>query len=484
MSPIWLVLRQMQQRALSTSLTVASVMLGVALAVAVMIARREGQALFAHTDYGFDTLVGAKGSPLQLVINTVYHLDRSPGNVPYTLYQDLAGKSRYDLVIPVAVGDNYRGYRIVGTTPAMLGVGEDGEALTGAKRFQVRPGVPYEVADGRVFHPRKFEAVVGSAVAEATGLRVGSTFQASHDLAGMGNHAHAETWTVVGVLKPTATANDRVIFVSLPSFLAVAEHAHGLEAAAKLKTEEGAATQDSGLKTQDSPEAGRDHEHDHDHGHDDHGHGHAHDDGHAAGACTNPAHDHLGEIVLALPAEKLAVSAILVKSKSFFVAQDLKWRLNNGNVAQAVSPGEVMREFFGTFLEPITRLLLWVSMLVTVVAAISILVSIYNAIAARQREIAILRALGATRRKVVLLICLEAGAIGLIGGVLGVVLGHAVAAVGGWMLEGRMGASLAWWHVAWGEVLYLGAVVLVALAAGLVPALKAYRVPVADHLTT
>ena len=89
-----LVTKQMRQRSLSTWLTLLSVLLGVALAVAIMILRREGQSLFAQTDYGYDILIGPpKGSPLQLTLNTVYHMDVSPGVIPYTLYEDLARKA-------------------------------------------------------------------------------------------------------------------------------------------------------------------------------------------------------------------------------------------------------------------------------------------------------------------------------------------------------------------------------------------------------
>ena len=89
-----LVTKQMRQRALSTWLTLLSVLLGVSLAVAIMILRREGQNLFAQTDFGYDILLGPpKGSPLQLTLNTVYHMDVSPGVIPYQLYEDMARKA-------------------------------------------------------------------------------------------------------------------------------------------------------------------------------------------------------------------------------------------------------------------------------------------------------------------------------------------------------------------------------------------------------
>src|SRR3712207_4639810 len=118
MNIVQLVTKQMRQRALSTWLTLLSVMLGVALAVAIMILRREGQALFGQSDYGYDVLVGPKASPLQLTLNTVYHLDRSPGNIPYALYEamDTTYRAQARLAVPFAVGDTYKGLRIVGTS--------------------------------------------------------------------------------------------------------------------------------------------------------------------------------------------------------------------------------------------------------------------------------------------------------------------------------------------------------------------------------
>jgi putative ABC transport system permease protein len=177
------------------------------------------------------------------------------------------------------------------------------------------------------------------------------------------------------------------------------------------------------------------------------------------------------------------ISAILVKSRGTgFNVQTLMWDINNQNVASAVNPASEMKKFFDVFLSPSTQMLKWVSYLVTIVAGVGILVSIYNSVSARIREIAILRALGATRAKVLTLICLEAGLIGLFGGILGLVAGHALGALGSKYLNRLVGEGFDWMAVSRGEWLYLGAVVVLAVLAGLVPALKAYRTPVATNL--
>src|SRR5690349_18099797 len=147
-----LVLKQMRQRALGTWLTLLSVVLGVALAVAVLLVRRGGESLFGQTDYGYDLIVG-KGSPLQLVLNTVYHIDASPGNIPYSEYERINGNRRLaKQVIPLIVGDTYKRHRIVGTIPQMFGydaelkrIEDDDDA------FKYRPGKRFEFTEGTVF---------------------------------------------------------------------------------------------------------------------------------------------------------------------------------------------------------------------------------------------------------------------------------------------------------------------------------------------
>src|SRR6476620_4021119 len=129
-----LILKQMRQRALGTALTLLSVLLGVALAVSILLMRRAGASLFGQTDFGYDVLAGVgKGSPLQLTLNTVYHIDASPGPVPYWVYETLntqdrppRGSSEFSYnahvrtAVPIAVGDTYTGRPIVGTPPKML----------------------------------------------------------------------------------------------------------------------------------------------------------------------------------------------------------------------------------------------------------------------------------------------------------------------------------------------------------------------------
>jgi putative ABC transport system permease protein len=165
------------------------------------------------------------------------------------------------------------------------------------------------------------------------------------------------------------------------------------------------------------------------------------------------------------------------------MTQTLLWDYRQTPDAMAVNPATEMRAFSETFLRGSTMLLLLLAVLVSVVAAVSILVSIYNSIAARRREIAILRALGATRNRILSIICLEAGTIGLIGSICGLALGMALAAIGSVALKQTMGQGINWLHISPAELLYLGGAVLLSILSGLVPALKAYSTPVATNLS-
>ena len=189
-----------------------------------------------------------------------------------------------------------------------------------------------------------------------------------------------------------------------------------------------------------------------------------------------------GTIQVKLPKDQWEISAILVKSEGGQAVFQLPFILRNLPDAIGVSPANVMETFFDTFMPKIALLMLVISTLVTVVAGVSILVSIYNSVTARYREIAIMRALGATRARILTAVCLEAGLIGAVGGVLGILMGHAFAWAGSFYLEQLLSTGLPWWHFTTAELLYLPVVIAVSLLAGLVPALKAYGTPVAANL--
>jgi putative ABC transport system permease protein len=481
MNILELVLKQMRQRALSTWLTLLSITLGVGLAISILLLYRQGERLFTQADYGFDIVVGSKtGGSLNTVLNAVYQLGGAPVTIGYGVYEDLAKDPSVRWAVPWAVGDNYQGHRVIGTSPRLLGMSDAGAPLPPEQTFQYRDGKPLALAQGKAFHARKFEAVIGAEVAEKTGLALGATFKASHGAESAGNaDEHDEKWTVVGILTPTYTAMDRVIFVPIVSALAVPSHARAVQDIAAMQAEHTGTAHDEHVdappttsssaatprkRTAGELASGDAEKHA----------GHA---DHEEAYCLNED----GTIDLHLPKEEWRLSAVLLRT-IYGKTQSIIFQVNNLPYAAAVNPAREMRSFFDTFFKGSRLVLLLISALVTVVAAVGILVSIYNSVAARLKEIAIIRALGATRAKVLGLICTEAALIGLLGGVLGLLLGHAAGAVASVFFQRIVGESINFWSIGGLELLYVATVVVLSAIAGLVPAMKAYRTPVATHL--
>tara|TARA_Y100001934_G_scaffold206733_1_gene244445 strand:+ start:2002 stop:3246 length:1245 start_codon:yes stop_codon:yes gene_type:complete len=198
--------RYLRFRWLVSLLTVAGISLGVALVCAVLSLRHESERALSREAGLYDLVAGGKGSPLQLVLANVYHLDSPTGNVPYADYERLRRDSRVLWAAPVGLGDNYLGYRIVGTEAQFFDLPE-------------RNGNPFfRFREGKVFEDR-FEVVLGSQVASSSGLGIGDSFFGTHGLVEVpGAEVHRDfPYRVSGILAPTGTAQDRAIFGTLES---------------------------------------------------------------------------------------------------------------------------------------------------------------------------------------------------------------------------------------------------------------------------
>lgn len=209
----FLVGHSMKQHALSTGITVLSVALATGLTMSVFSIQYQTRTAFIGGNAGYDAVLGARGSQLQLVLNSVYQLETSPGNIPWSLYQAIKNDPRVALAIPYAVGDNYFGYRIVGTTDEIFTKFE----YQAGRHFTVRQG-------GKYFDPAKKEAVIGSYVADKTGLKEGSQFRPYHGLYFDPSMQHEEVFTITGVLKPTNTPSDRVIWIPIDAVYRIKGH--------------------------------------------------------------------------------------------------------------------------------------------------------------------------------------------------------------------------------------------------------------------
>jgi putative ABC transport system permease protein len=188
----------LRARPLMTLLTALLVALGVATVTIVTLVTKQADERMTRDAAGIDLVVGAKGSPLQLVLAGVYHLDVPPGNIPLTALAELRANRLVASAVPLSLGDTFRGFRIVGTEPTFLAL----------YRARIALGEPFR---------EPMQAVLGAQVAAATGLTLGGRFTGSHGLA-PGGHDHGdETYTVVGVLAPSGGVVDRLVLTPLES---------------------------------------------------------------------------------------------------------------------------------------------------------------------------------------------------------------------------------------------------------------------------
>jgi putative ABC transport system permease protein len=190
--------RYLWSRPLASALNLLLLTLGLASMAFVLIAQDQIDHAFERDLAGIDVVVGAKGSPLQLILAGVFHIDVPPGNVPLAEVQALARHPQVAQVIPLSLGDSVQGFRIVGTTheyPAHYGA---------------------TLAQGALWSA-PMQAVLGVQVVKATGLQLGQPFTGSHGLGG-GGHEHADMpYTVVGVLAPCACVLDRLVLTDTAS---------------------------------------------------------------------------------------------------------------------------------------------------------------------------------------------------------------------------------------------------------------------------
>jgi putative ABC transport system permease protein len=391
-----IVRRSLRQHAFSTTITALSIALAGGLLMSVWVVKEQSQRTFTQVNTGFDAVLGARGSPLQLVLNAIFHLEASPGNVSAADYQYIKHHPAVKLAIPIAVGDNLHGYRIVGTIPELF------------TDVEYSPGKHFKFAEGKLFDPAEKEAVIGSFAARKLGLSVGDTFHPFHGLVFNAADQHPDIFRVTGVLAPSNTPADKVIWIPI----------HGLQTMA----------------------------------------------GHDPKAATD-------------------VSAVLIqlKAPSAGIMLNIMYNKQGNRLTFAYPIATIMGELFQK-ISWFDKVLALVAYLVALVSAAGVLVAIYNSMASRRRDIAILRALGAGRLFISSAIVLEATFIGVIGMVLAFGAYAAIVSTVAVIIQAQTGVLLE--TFAYSPVMLwapLGMIGLCALS-GLLPAWKAYRTDVAENL--
>ena len=198
MKTIAVAFRYLWSRPLAALLNLLLLTLGLASITFVLLASEQVTRAFQRDLAGIDLVVGAKGSPMQLILSGVFQLDSPPGNILYTDVQALQRMPQVERLIPLAMGDSLRGWRIVGTSQEYLA------------HYKL------SVGQGQTWS-RSLEAVLGAQVSSSTGLKPGDSFSGNHGLGASGpEHAQAP-YRVTGVLAPCGCVADRLVLTSLQS---------------------------------------------------------------------------------------------------------------------------------------------------------------------------------------------------------------------------------------------------------------------------
>lgn len=207
----------LRARSLNTVLSLVLLSLGVATIVLLLLVVSQLEERMHRDARGIDLVVGAKGSPMQLILSGIYHVDAPTGNIPLSSVEMLSSNKMVKRAIPLALGDSWKGYRIVGAP----------------RGYPEHYGATLE--SGRL-HDKPLEAVLGAEVAARTGLAVGGTFTGVHGLGAEGGSEHAGApYTVVGVLNRTNSVLDRLVLTSIESVWQVHEEHQGPEDEADRK---------------------------------------------------------------------------------------------------------------------------------------------------------------------------------------------------------------------------------------------------------
>lgn len=374
---------------LNTGLSVLLLMLGVAMISLLLLMSTQLEEQFKRNITGIDMVVGAKGSPLQLILSAVFQVDNPTGNISLAEAEQLKRNRLVAKGIPLSFGDSYRGYRIVGTTPEYLDL------------YQA------SLQEGNLWE-KSLEVVIGSKIALATGLKVGDEFASAHGLAEGGElHDHLH-FTVVGILDRSNSVVDQLILTATESIWDV--HAHGEE-------------------TDQDPQ----------------------------------------------------ITAMLIKFRGPMGIIRLPRMVNEGTNMQAAVPSYEMSRLIGLMGVGIDTLNL-IAYLVMIVSAISIFISLYNAIKERRYEMALMRSYGATARQLFLMVLLEGMFMSFSGIVLGILTSRAGLFIVSGVAEERFHFDFNNMAIL-GEEYYLFVLcLLIGIVASIIPAIQALRIDISRAL--
>jgi putative ABC transport system permease protein len=413
---------------LNTILSILLLTASVAIITVLILVEKQFEEKYQSNLDGVDLVLGAQGSPLQLVLSSVYQVDDPTGNISYDSVKVWMQHPYVKKAIPLAYGDNYVGFKIVGTTPDYI------------EKYQAK------MAEGKVFE-HNFEVVVGADVAEKLNLKLGDTFKGTHGSAAEGEvHDHGE-YFVVGIASKTGKVIDNLILSNIPTVWQM-HHEEGHEEVAE------------------NPAHGEP--------------GHVHDEEehvHTA-ECNHDTH----ESDMTIDEPNMEITSVLIEFKNKMgvfmwpniIAQNTKM--------QAALPTYQMNRLFDMFGVGLNALK-YLAFGIMLISGISIFIALFNTLKERKAEFALMRVNGAKKHQLLLVVLLESILLCIVGYLFGTILGRVGIILLSKASESDFKLGFDPMEIIWEkEGLLFGLTLLVGLIAAVIPAIKAYTINISKTL--
>jgi putative ABC transport system permease protein len=407
-------------RRTTLGLTLTAIALSVTMLLGVERARVAARESFSQSVSGTDLVVGARTSPVQLMLYAVFRLGEATNNMRWGSFEAIAADPAIAWAVPLSLGDSHRGFAVLGTTAAYF------------EHFRHGYQRPLRLRAGRFFSGTVdgvFEAVVGAEAAESLGYALGQRITVSHGTGGTGLADHADKpFEVVGVLERTGTPVDRTVHISLQAMEAI-----------HLDWQGGAPI---------------------------------------PGVTIPP------EMVRKFELRPKEITAALVGLKNRSEVFKVQRRIAefNGEPLSAVLPGVALDQLWRV-VGVVEQTLLAVSAMIVVVGLAGLVAVVLASLNERRRELAILRSVGAGPRHIAALLVTESVVVTFAGAVVGVVAIALVAGLGSGWIQSSFGIVVRPWMGTVAELQLLVLVLLAGMVAGCIPAWRACRLALADGLT-
>ncbi len=418
MTDFTIIRRSMSARLFSTVTTVITVAVAVGLMLTLLSMRDAGKKAFERGSGNMDLLITRDASPLVSVLNSVFYAGAPPRPIDWAKYSTLRDNYPFEFAVPMQMGDSFRGFPVVGTTTEFF------------TQFQPDLREDWRLASGRFFE-REFEVVLGADAARATALGAGDTINLTHGMPGADEgHIHFEyDYTIVGVLEPTGGSHDRALFTDIMGSWLI--HAHD-------------------RRKREDPGIGR---------------------------TTLADLTDADKLITGIYARTLGRPGAEVSAAWQQVFDQLR---RDSSITVAAPRKEIEKLF--VIVGGIDRIFIAMAAVVMVSSGVAIMLALYNSMEQRRRQIATLRVLGASRGRIFGLVVTESAILGLLGAAGGFVLFLAGSRLAAAALRERLGLVIE--PVIGPEWLLAVSLATVGLAsaAGIVPAVMAYRTSVVRNL--